>query len=403
MALQNAVNVSIAYAKESTFGTPAGAGSSQYIRRVSSSLSLAKEAFASNEVRTDQQVSDLRHGMRSVTGGIEGELSLQTYDDWLASLLRGTWAAGTSLTNSQLTSVAASVSSGTFTFGGGDPVALGLRLGDVFRFSTGATGNLNRNYRIVAFGGTSNRTVTVFPAPAADIAVAVSTFAMAVQGRKLTIGTAKDSYTIEQTNPDLDNSERYVGVRLNSASISLPPNGMATVSWDMMGRDGTILSAASSPYFSAPTAAPNTGIFAGISGGLRVAGAERAVVTALDFQVANNLSMQGVVGSPIAPEIFFGRMILTGNVSAYIEDTSLIDAFVAESEIDIVCQLDLPVVGSSPADFMVFNMQRVKFSGFSKTVGPDGGVIATFPFQALLPTAGSGRDASTLVIQRSNA
>jgi hypothetical protein len=403
MALQNAVNVSIAYAKESTFGTPASAGSSQSIRRVSSSLSLSKESFASNEVRPDQQVSDLRHGMRSVTGGIEGELSLQTYDDWLASLLRGTWAAGTSLSQSQLTSVAASASAGTFTFGGGDPVALGLRLGDVVRFGTVNASINGRNFRIVGFGGTTNRTVTVFPKPAVDVASPVTTFTVAVQGRKLTTGVLKDSYTIEQVNPDLDNSERYVGVRMNSASISLPPNGMATVSWDMMGQDGTILSGASSPYFTAPTAAPNTGIFAGLNGSLRIAGAERAVVTALDFQVTNNLSMQGVVGSPIAPEIFFGRMVLTGNVSAYIEDTSLIDAFVAESEVDIVSQLDLAAIGGAAPDFLVFNMQRVKLSGYSKTVGPDGGVIATFPFQALLPTAGSGRDASTLVIQRANA
>ena len=403
MPLQNAVNVAIAYAKEVTFGTAPGAGSSQYIRRVSSSLNIQKESFASNEVRTDQQVSDLRHGMRSAAGNVEGELSLQTYDDWLASLLRGSWVAGTALSNTQLTSVTASVSAGTFTFGGGDPVALGLRLGDVFRFSTGATGNLSRNFRIVGFGGTSNRTVTVFPKPAADIAVAVTAFALAVQGRKLSVGTARDSYTVEQVNPELDTSERFTGVRINTGSFSLPPNGMATVSWGMMGQDGAVLSGANSPYFTAPTAAPNTGIFAGITGGLRMAGAERAVVTALDFQVSNNLSMQGVIGSAIAPEIFFGRMVVTGNVSAYIEDTSLFDAFVAESEVDIVCELDLPQVGSNPADFLVFNMQRVKFSGASKSVGPDGGVIATFPFQALLPTAGSGRDASTLVIQRSNA
>jgi hypothetical protein len=50
-------------------------------------------------------------------------------------------------------------------------------------------------------------------------------------------------------------------------------------------------------------------------------------------------------------------------------------------------------------------MQRVKFTGVNKTVGPDGGVVATFPFQALLKTGGAGTtfDQSTLVIQRSNA
>jgi hypothetical protein len=44
----------------------------------------------------------------------------------------------------------------------------------------------------------------------------------------------------------------------------------------------------------------------------------------------------------------------------------------------------------------------VKLQSPSKTIGADGGVVASFPFQALL-ASGDGIETGSLVIQRSNA
>lgn len=398
MALQSSVNVTLAYGSETTLGT-ASNGSGQLLRRVSSNLSLTKDAFSSNEVRPDQQIADLRHGMRRVSGGFEGELSLQTYDELLEALLRGTWAAGITASDTDFTNYTASAIASQFTFGGGNAISKGFRVGDVFRFTSGGGSNADRNFRITAISGAQNRVLTVTPAPAA-VGNAVTTFGIAVVGRKLLCGTEQRSFTVEQKLPDLDVSELFKGCRVNSASFSLPPTGLATVSFDIMGQDGEILTGNNAPFFASPTAAPNTGIFAGVSGSLRLAGAERGVVTGVDFQVTNNMSMQAVVGAQIAPEIFYGRLVVTGNVSAYLQDESLINTFLNESEVELVVQMDLP--GSAPASFMVFNFPRIKLQGSSKTIGPDGGVIASFPFQALLPSA-TGLDVSSLVVQRSNS
>lgn len=398
MTLQSSVNVTLAYGAETTLGTPSS-NAGQLLRRVSSSLALTKDAFTSNEVRPDQQIADLRHGMRRVSGGFEGELSLQTYDDLLEALLRGSWTAGVTASEADFTSFTTVSASGTIIFTGGNPVAKGLRVGDVFRFTSGGGANANTQFRITGFGGTTNRTVSVTPSPV-TISTPVTTFGIAVTGRKLLCGTAQKSFTIEQKMPDLDLSERFVGCRINSGSFALPPTGIATVNFDIMGQDGQILTGASSPYFVNPTAAPTTGIFAGVSGSLRLAGAERGVVTNVDFQVTNNMSMQPVVGAEIAPDIFYGRLVVTGNVSAYLEDDTLINTFLNESEVDLVVQMDLP--GAGLVGFMTFNFPRIKLQGASKTIGPDGGVIAAFPFQALLPSA-AGQDASSIVIQRSNA
>lgn len=389
MPLQSNVNVSVRYAPETTFGT-AGTGA-KALRRVSSSLNLTKDAFTSNEVRTDQQVFDARHGVRRVAGGIQGELSTQTWDDFLEASLRGTWATGGTGSNTQHTSL--TVSGSAFVAAAGSFLTQGFKIGDVVRLAGFSHANVGRNFRITALTATN---MTVFPTPAAM--TAQTTFTIAAAGRKLTTGTQRRSFTVEQNYPDTDFSEVFLGCRVASLSLGLPPTGMATIGVDFQGRDGQYLSAPSAPFYASPTAETTTGILTGLSGSLVIDGVASAIVTGLDLQVQNNLSSTPVVGSPIVPEIFYGRTVVTGNVSVYLDDENLMNVFLNEEEIDIVAQLD--AAGST--DFLCVAVNRVKFTGASKTVGPDGGVIVQFPFQALLRTGAATYDSSTIVIQRSN-
>ena len=220
MTLQSNVNVTLAYKAETTFGVaPTGDSGGQLIRRVSSSLALTKDAITSNEVRADQQISDIRHGTRRVGGGIESELSTESYDDFLEALLRGTWEDGVSIDEVDLTSVTATGS--TFIFAAGDPVDLGLKVGDVVRFANlSVTANNAKNFRITGFGGTSNRTVSVTPAPTA-IGTADTEFTVAVQGKKLVNGVEKRSFAIEQRMADIDLSELFTGVRIGAGNFNL--------------------------------------------------------------------------------------------------------------------------------------------------------------------------------------
>ncbi|MBP7548675.1 MAG: hypothetical protein KA761_00195 [Gemmatimonadaceae bacterium] len=403
MPVQQQVGVTVAYGPELVaFGTPALANSGKYLRRVSSSLIPAKESFQSNEARPDYQVSDLRHGLRRASGGIQGELSTQTYDDWVEAAMRGTWTAGAATTQATLgtaTFANTGTNVGTVTFSLGDPVAVGFRVGDVIRFTSGVVTNLNQNFRIVSFGGASNRTVTVAGPIVAE--AAVSTWAGGVAGRKLSNGVLKRSFTIEQIYDDLDTSERYVGCRIGGFQISAPPGAMATISFDVLGQGFSALSGVSSPYFTTIAAAPNTGIMAGPNGSMRAAGAERAIVTGFDFSMTNGLSSQAVVGSNTAPDVFYSRQVMTGNISAYFDDLTLVNAFINESEVDIVVVLESGA--AAPYDFLTMNMQRVKFSGISRQIQTEDGVIVSFPFQALLKTAATGYDGVTFTMQRSNA
>jgi hypothetical protein len=81
------------YKAESTWGTAPGASGAQLLRRVTSTLDLKKQTYRSNEIRSDYQVNDMRHGVRSVEGTINGELSPGTYKDFLAAAVRKAFVA----------------------------------------------------------------------------------------------------------------------------------------------------------------------------------------------------------------------------------------------------------------------------------------------------------------------
>lgn len=75
-----------------------------------------------------------------------------------------------------IAAAAVDAKTGTFTWSAGDPTAFngasaGLVAGDVYPAFVGGP-NANTEFRIVSFGGTSNRTITVTPAPVAHAATA---------------------------------------------------------------------------------------------------------------------------------------------------------------------------------------------------------------------------------------
>jgi hypothetical protein len=402
MAIQDNVGVVIYAAPQTTFGTPAATGDAAVgIDRVSTTLNTMKDGFASPVVRPDQQIASFRHGGQRVEGQIEGVLALSSWDTWLPRLMRQSdWAtAQTAYTQATGTNVSATGS--VFTFGAGSLITAGFKVGDVVRFTTipaGGAANNNINFRITALTAT---TMTVFPAPTAF--TVQTTFSVVRPGRKLTFGTAKPLMTLEQRYSDLDMCEVFDSMRIGGASIRIPPNGPAGISFQLQGRRGQVFDGSGSPYFTSTTDAAASTMLTGIEGGLRLAGAEMGAVSSLDIQISHNLSSQPVIGTPYVPDIFYGQIVVGGTVTALLEDKTLINAFINETAVDLtaVCYDD----ANAPEGFLAFNMQNVRLNGASKQVAASGGVMVTFPFQALLQAGGSSTafDQSTLTIQRSNS
>lgn len=401
MAIQTNVATKIVYGAESTLGTPPATNSGKILRRNTSNLAIAKDTFASAEVRTDFQVADMRHGMQSVRGSIEAELSLQSFDSLIEAAMGGTWATGVSCSPSDFaTGVTVATSGGysTLTFAGaGSLITKGFNVGDIVRlagFTTSA--NNAKNLRITTLTAT---VMTVYPAITAASQQA-SGWSVTVPGKKLLMGTTKRSFTFEHVFDDIDVSELFKGCRVNGMSIRAQPNQPIGITFDILGQSGIVNGAADSPYFVSPTAAPTTSVVAGLNGGVRVGSQELAIVTGLDLNLTNSMSVAGVVGAAISPEVFQGRKLVTGNVSLFLQDEAQIAAFLNETELDIATMFNTST--GTPQDFISLNIQRAKFTSCSHQIAADGGVIAQFAWQGLVSST-STDDLSTMVMQRSNA
>lgn len=416
MSLAEGVQARVAYKAYSTgvitSGTqptsssdPAATGG-QTLRRVSSSLKLAKDTYQSNEVRDDRQIFDYRHGVKRVTGGISGEFSPGTYWDFLEAALRATAAAAVSASQSDFTSVSADNSTSKFTFAAGNPVTKGFRVGDIIRFSNLAdTDNNSKNFVITAFGGTQNRELTVYPAP--DTMSADSAFTVAAAGQSLYMPSSSfvsRKFAIEHYFADIDIARLFTECRIEGFNVQLPASGLSTIDFTMMGRDMEVYTAGSAPFFTSPAAATTTGIFAAVNGLLRVEGSTVGLVTGLNIQMALQASSDPVVGQNFVPEVFLGRANVTGQATVMLEDATFINYFKNETEVDILAYLTSNSDANSPA--CSIHLPRVKFGDADVPLQGEGGQVITMPFQALKgtdTTASTGIEQTTIRITDTEA
>lgn len=367
--------------------TDPGASGGQTLRHVSQTLSLTRDAFQSNEKRTDRQAPMSRLGTRRAPGQITGLLSPLTYKDPMAAVLRGTWAAGVTLTETDLTSIAADNGASTITAGGGDPVALGLKVGDQISFTDLSEANNNSVYfTILSFGGTSNRTMTVYPAPTTMSADSAFTL---VSAQSLIIPASSHVsrlFAFEVYNSEIDIHRLFTECRLGAMNLSLPPNDNAQIDFSVLGRNRVIASGASSPFFTAPGAITTTDICAAVDGLLRVDGTNQGVVTALTIAAALNPQGPSVVGTNLVPEIFLGNAQVTGEFSVFLQDSTFLDYLDAESEVELLTLL--PTGNAQSTHRLSVYLPRIKVLTNDEQDDGSGGKIVRCSFAAA-PYAGA--------------
>lgn len=403
MAIAQGVAKKLAFKKETTWGTaPVNDSTAQFLRRVTSDLDVEKDTYQSQEIRTDYQISDFRHGGRRVTGTISGELSPGTYAKFIQSALRRDFATVSAITSLTLT-VAGSGPTYTVTRSAGDWIAGGITPGMVVRITAGLANaaNINKNLFVVTVTATI---LTVIPlngvAMAAEGPTGSST--LTIPGKVTytpTTGHTNDSYSIEHYFSDLVLSEVFTGCRVNTIAMNLPATGMATIDTSFLGKDVTT---AGSQYFSSASAATTSGCLAAVNGILRAGGVTVGVVTGLNLNINGNASSVPVVGSNFSPDVFIGRVNVSGQMNALFDSATLRDAFLNETEISMQCAMATSSLAL--AEFISFNMPRLKVGGARKNDG-ETGLSLTLPFQAILGNAaGAGTaELTTLMVHDSLA
>lgn len=203
----------------------------------------------------------------------------------------------------------------------------------------------------------------------------------------LKIGTTlPSSFTIEAGHADIAQYQVFTGCMVNKLTVSLRPNAMSSITFDIIGKDMTI----AGTQLGAPSAAPTNSVLAVWDGVLSEGGSTIAYLTALDFTLDNGITTEAVLGSAAPAGIFAGRAHVNGTISALFQDAALLNKFVNETTSSIQAQL---VSGNT---FLQFKIPALKYNRGGAPVNKEGALGLTMPFEAFYSVS----DASTLVITR---
>jgi hypothetical protein len=391
----------VGYKKETTFGVLAGPTSAKLLRRVTANFNLTKETYESAEIRTDRQVADMRHGVRSADGTLNGELSSASYADFMGSVVGKDFVA-VSLGSAVQTTVTAVGSVYTLVRSTGSWLTDGLKVGMVIR-TTGLTaaGDNSKNLLVASLTATNAVVVPLNGSTmtAQPTATSVTVTSPGKQTFVPASGHTDDSYTVEEFYADIAQSEVYTGMKVNSLAVQLPATGLTTIDVAFAGKDLT--QTGTTQYFTSPTAQGTTGIFAAVNGVMLVQGAPVALITSADFTIERATENATVVGSNSTADIFTGRIRVTGNLSVYFQDAVFRDYFDDETPVSLV--LSVTADSSATANFVAFTLPKVKLGSFNRD-DTELGLTASSSFQALLnDVTTAGLPSTTIQIQDSAA
>ena len=349
--------------------TAPGATGGQVLRHVSHNLSLTKDSYRPNEKRQDAQQMMGAHGSRTVPGTINGFLSPGTHQDLFAAVMRAEWSDVLELDETDLTSAAFDATTKTVTFGGGDPVSLGLRVGMTTTFGNLATaGNNDKTFVILGFSGGSNRVVSIYPAP--TTATADTSFTISA-GAILTNPSTPETRTnykmaFEVYNPDIDLSRFYTECRISGFDLSIGVNANVGLNFSLLGRNRQVLMSGSAPFFDAPAAETSTGIPTSMQGLLLLGGVAIGVVTGLNIKVdlaaeaAKAINPDGLVAG-----ILLGDFMCSGDFTLFLTDGVALAAFDDETELALMAFLPTSSAAAAPAN--VVYLPRIKINSNSES------------------------------------
>lgn len=383
MLFQSDLGVEVKYKVEPSFNVAAasGAGAKRF-RLNGGGLSMAMAEIRSNERRADFRSSMPRYGSKNVAGGYSADLSVGSFDDLIEAVLRGTSQAALSITFATMTTVT-TVADGIIA-AAGDWRTQGLRVGQIFR-ATGLpdAANNSRNLRIVGLTALKITTAeTLIVNAAADATGTIDVGKRIIQGDPI----VKRSFTFEEYNSDVDESELFTGGKLASMGVSGGPDAMAIAEFGIVGADEQALLAAASPYFTAPTVPTGIGLTLA-DAVIRFGGADILTLSSAAFALDNQQGGQAVIGGRVTPEIFEGPAQLTGSITAIREDLGYVRKYLAETDLELLMLLTEP--GAEPKPYLSFFLGRIKLGKPDKSLGGGNALMETVPF------IGGNKDATT--------
>ncbi|SHJ70118.1 hypothetical protein SAMN05444159_1265 [Bradyrhizobium lablabi] len=345
---------------QSALGTPAVGAGGTIIRQTGGTPGkLSKAAIQSKEIRQDAQPVKGRHGMQTAVGGpYTTELSIQSADQIMQAVLRGTWDTEITATSADFTSI--TFGANTIIWASGNPITKGFRVNDVIMLPITATAtNQNKNFRITAVSAT---TITV--AETLTISgTADTTATIKRRGRKVIMPAAGSLvnryFTIEEYETDITGSRLFNDCFWKSMKFTMAPNGLIMFEPSWVGT-GSFTATTGAAVLTTPTLIANPPM-AALDATLRLGGVDVADITAFDLTVDNGAVAPQVVGSKISPTVLPGLNQVTMNLTILQKDMSYISGFLNETgySLSLKCVDNM----AEPKNFININVPNFTLGG----------------------------------------
>jgi hypothetical protein len=381
--MANSSRHSIYYDAESTYGTTEASPGFSAIRHTGVTLGTQKSGIISEELRSDRGITDLRHGNKNVTGDVSTELSYGAHDDLFEAGQGGTWE--TSAVTITASTISATASGNTVDDSGSG-------------FGSFAAGDM---VKISGFSGatTNNGIARVTAASASSLTLDGLTLIDDAAGESVTItvmdflrtGTTRRSFSVIRDFSELTDGryQLHTGSEVNTIALSAGLDAIVTTSFGFIAKGQT--SSSSAPGGSTFGAPGTTEPFVSFDGCLSEGGAESAIVTAFDVTLDNGLEPKFNLCSDEQAQPGIGRANVTGNITAYFDNDTLLNKFLNETESNLL----ISVTDAAGNTFGVY-APKVKYTGGQPDISNEANSTLSMPYQALQDVTVSGKEATLI-------
>lgn len=388
MSISDTNRVGLSYVEEAAWAsTPAGSNM-QELNYTSESLKANINTVTSETIRSDRNISDIVKTGGGAGGDMSFEMRYGEYDEFIEGALFNDWVS---------TRVSTAVASAFFSGATIEATSSALNhmvSGYMVRVSDASVTADNGDYRVTDVVTSAGRTTITLADASSGSSPAftsgVFTASTLLQGNHLRNGTTLHSYTVERSYADVSAFHVFEGMRIGSMTLEFATQAILTGTFGLNGKGlsadtSSVASTTTSPSVSdIMNASDNVGRI--WEGGEAVTG---IIFQNITVELTNNLRDQNKIGSADLAGIGAGRCEVTGTLTAYFEDNSLLTKFVNNTASNLRFQ-----VTDEEGNSYIITLPRVKFTDHdSPAGGGNADVIQTIPFGATVD------DTNTYAIQ----
>jgi hypothetical protein len=185
-------------------------------------------------------------------------------------------------------------------------------------------------------------------------------------------GSTKTFFTWEQYHQDIDLSLQVETVRPISMNVNIPAEGMAQITWGLMGRNMAALDAASSQSLTTPTLT-TTNPIAGID--CTITGPASMSFTSVQFGCTRPGGIQALIGTALSPDVYDGSATGEGTITGTLETLAYLSQVAGDTSTTLTA--------SCPDDAgneVEFALAGVQLENFSAPVGQPNAMIVSSKF-----------------------